>query len=297
MEISTILNILSTGLLRGGLFALTAIGLSLVLGVMNIPNFAHGEFSMIGAYAASFLLLAGLAPHWVILLTAVVCLAAGVIMEKAMIFPLWKRNREDWVNNTFLLTAGLSFVLMNAAQAIWGAEYFGTESFWKGSLHLGSIGVSYDRVIGFLIAVVAIVGFWLFLQRTHTGRAIRAASQSEPGALLVGINLERIRTLTFALSCMLAGLAGAILLPINPAFPTMGQMWLTKSWFVVILVGLGNIPAAIVGGFLVGLLEATSYYFLSAGWQQVLSLSILTLVLAVKPSGLFGSTVKGVMER
>lgn len=299
MDLQLVSSVIMTGLLRGGLFALTATGLSLVLGVMNITNFAHGEFTMIGAYVTYFALVSfGLAPHWAILVAAVLSFVAGVLFEKILIRPLWLRTKEEWLTNTFLVTAGLSFVLQNIAQAIWGGRYFGASHFWEGKVDvLPGTGVSIDRIVGFLIAIVVIIAFWLFLQKTKPGKAMRAAAQDEQGAMLVGIDLEKTRTLTLGLSGMLAGIAGACLLPINPAFPNMGQLWLNKSWFVVILVGLGNIGAAIPGGFIVGMLESISYYFLSAGWQEVLSLSLLTLILVIKPSGIFGSEVKGALER
>lgn len=299
MDLQLATTVIVTGLLRGGLFALTATGLSLVLGVMNITNFAHGELTMIGAYAGYFGLRAfGLAPHCAILGAATASFVAGILFQKAIFRPLWVRTKEEWLTNTFLVTAGLSFVLRNIAQAIWGGQYFGAPSFWPGKIEIfEEVGISYDRLAGFFVALLVIGLFWLFLQKTQPGKAMRAAAQSEAGAMLVGINLERTRTLTLALSAMLAGVAGAVLLPINPAFPNMGQLWLNKSWFVVILVGLGNVGAAIPGGFIVGMLESISYYFLSSGWQEVVSLSLLTLILIVKPSGIFGSDVKGEIER
>ena len=127
--------------------------------------------------------------------------------------------------------------------------------------------------------------------------AIRAVAQDERGAMLVGIELDRIHTLSFGLSSMLAGIAGASLLSINPAYPTMGLLPLAKSWLVVILAGLGNIRGAIIGGFIVGIVEAASYYFLGAGWQDVTSVTMLIIILLFKPSGLFGTEVKGILER
>jgi branched-chain amino acid transport system permease protein len=151
--------------------------------------------------------------------------------------------------------------------------------------------------VSFLIAIVTMAAFWLFLRRTQTGRAIRAVSQEERGATLVGINLNNIHTLTFALSCMLAGVAGGSLLSITQAYPAMGAKPLLASWLVVIMVGLGNVSGSIIGGLIVGILEAASYYFLGAGWQNVVSLIVLILILLFKPSGLLGTEVKGVLER
>jgi len=291
-------NLLITSLVRGGLFALMAVGLSLVFGVMNIPHFAHGEFYMLGAYAAFFAYRKwGLYPLLVILIAGLIDFAVGAAVEKSVFYPLRRRSREGWIMNSFLLTVGLSFVLQNGVQAIWGAEYRGVTSYWKGALQIGSLGISVDRAVAFLIAIVSIVVFWFFLQRTRTGRAIRAVAQDETGAKLMGINIDNVQTLTFALSSMLAGIAGASLLSINPAYPTVGLVPLYVSWYVVILVGLGNVAAAIPGGFIVGLLQTLSSYYLGVGWQDAASLAIIIVILLVRPAGIFGSEVKGVWER
>jgi branched-chain amino acid transport system permease protein len=299
MDIPAMWDLFIVGILRGGLYALMAVGLSLVFGVMNIPHFAHGEFYMLGAYAAYFAYAHfGLDPLLAILAGALSGLVAGALAEKSIFYPLRKKTKEAWVMNTFLLTVGLSYALQNAAQAIWGVKFRGITQYWEGSIQVISrVGISIDRAVSFLIAMVVILAFWLFLGRTRTGRAIRAAAQDETGAMLVGIDLDRIQTLTFALSSMLAGIAGAALLSVNPSYPFMGSRPLYRAWYVVILVGLGNVAAAIPGGFIVGMLETASYYFLGAGWQDVASLSILILILLLKPAGLFGSEVKGIWER
>lgn len=299
MDIPAMWDLFIVGILRGGLYALMAVGLSLVFGVTNIPNFAHGEFYMLGAYIAFIAYkILGLPPTLAILLAGLFGFVLGAVVEKGVFYPLRIRTKEGWIMNTFLLTVGLSFVLQNAAQAIWKTKFRGIPQFWKGSVNLGGrMNIPADRIVALLIALVVIAIFWFFLRRTTTGRAIRAVAQDERGAMLVGINLNNIQTLTFALSCMLAGIAGASLLSITPASPTIGLNPLYKSWYVVILVGLGNVFGAIAGGFIVGMLETLSYYFLGADWQNVASLAILILLLLVKPTGLFGSEVKGIWER
>ena len=296
MDIAALWDLLIIAILRGGFYSLMAVGLSLVFGVMNIPHFAHGEFYMLGAYTAYFThRVYGLPPVIAVLSGGLAGLLAGAVVEKFVLYPLRRRSQEQWLLNSFLVTVGLSFVMQNAAQAVWGAKYRGITQYWKGTVHVMSqIRISSDRAVGFLIAILCIALFWLFLDYTRTGRAIRATAQDETGAVLMGIDLNRIYTLTFALSSMLAAIAGASLLSINPAHPTMGLGPLYKSWYVVVLVGLGNVAAAIPGGFIVGLLETVSYYALGAGWQDVISLSILILILLFKPAGLFGSEERGI---
>lgn len=287
-------DILVAGTLRGGLYALMAVGLSLVFGVMNIASFAHGELYMIGAYAAYFAYTVfHLGPIGSILAAGVVAFGSGIILEKSIFYPLRMRTKKQWVMNSFLVTLGLSIILQNVAKLWFGSTYHGITQFWEGRITwLSSMSIAMDRGVGFLIAVLAITAFVFFLNKTQIGRAIRAVSQDETGAQIVGIDLNRIQTLTFALSAMLAGIAGACLLSINPAYPTMGLNPLYKSWFVAILVGMGNVGASIAGGLIVGLLETVTYSYVGGGWQDVISLSVIIMILLFKPNGLFG--VKGV---
>ncbi len=199
--------------------------------------------------------------------------------------------------NSFLLTAGLSVVLQSLFKIGWGVRYRGITHYWDFTLKVGSMAIAGDRVVAFVIAMTAIIGFWLFLKQTRIGRAIRAVSQDERGAMLIGVNLDRIHNLTFALGSMLAGLGGASLLSLTPAYPYAGNKPLISSWFVVTIVGLGNVGGSIIGGFIVGLFESFAYSYLGQGWQDVASLALLIILLLVKPSGLFGTAVKGVLER
>lgn len=300
----------STAILRGGMYSLMAVGLTLVFGVMNIANFAHGEFYMLGAFLGYFALNAFHAMNLPVFAAPLLSIAAaglGVFIiagfiERTVFRALRKRNKGQWLMNTFLLTLGISIILQNGAKLLWGAKYRGVTRMWQSeSLDwLYSIGLPPDRLIGFLIAVGSIGGFVLFLNKTNTGRAIRAVSQDETGASLVGINLGFIHTLVFALSGLLAGIAGAALLSITPAFPFMGVMPLYKSWFVLILVGMGNIGGSIVGGLILGFLEAfaTTYLsgYLGSGSQEFICLTVIIAILLFKPNGIFGKSVKSAVE-
>jgi branched-chain amino acid transport system permease protein len=298
MDFTTLQNLLLTGVLRGGLYALMAVGLALVFGVMNICHFAHGEYYVIGAYAAYFAFVKlGLNPILAIAVAAMISFLAGAITEKLFFLPLRRRSKGDWLMNAFLLTAGLSVALTSTFKLIWGVRYRGITQYWKTTVEiLPGMAIAADRLVALGIAIVAILALWFFLQKTRTGRAIRAVSQDERGAMLVGIKLDRIFNLTFALGSMLAGLGGASLLSLTPAYPYAGLKPLISSWFVVTIAGLGNVGGAILGGFLVGVFESVSYYYLGQGWQDVASLSMLILLLLFKPTGLFGTKVKSVWE-
>ncbi|MDR0355186.1 MAG: branched-chain amino acid ABC transporter permease [Deltaproteobacteria bacterium] len=303
-------DFMSTAILRGGMYSLMAVGLALVFGVMNIANFAHGEFYMLGAYFGYFILTAtnklGL-PQFVPPILCIlgaglgVAVVAGVI-ERTSFRALRKRSKGQWLMNTFLLTLGISVILQNGARLVWGGKYRGVTRMWKGDAlnSLLNFGLPPDRLVAFLIAVLCIGGFVLFLNKTSTGRAIRAVSQDEVGASLVGVNLGFIHTLVFSLSGLLAGIAGASLLSVTPASAFMGTMPLYKSWFVLILVGMGSIGGSIVGGLILGILEAfaTTYLsqFLGSGSQDFICLAVIITILLIKPNGIFGKAVKSAVE-
>jgi branched-chain amino acid transport system permease protein len=299
MQLSTLWDLFITGILRGGMYALMAGGLALLFGVMNICNFAHGELYIIGAYLAYFAHVTfGLNPILAILVATLGSFIAGVLVEKIFFSTLRKTSKTDWVMNAFLVTLGISVMFQNGAQLVWGVKYRGITQYWEGNIQITPrMAIATDRAVAFLISIGAIILLWWFMRKTMLGKAIRAVSQNERGAMLVGIDLNRIHTLTFALGSMLAGLGGASLLSLIPAYPFAGVKPNIRSWFVVTVVGLGNVGGSIAGGFIVGLLESLAYYFLGQGWQDVASLVMLMVLLLLKPSGLFGSEVKGVLER
>lgn len=303
---------LVNAIVTGGMWALMAVGLSLVFGVMNIVQFAHGEFFMVGTLVAYFVftplsdylkdnpapLLTAVAPFLGIIAALVVGGLLGLVMELLVFSQLRKRSREQWVMNSFLLTVGISVILINSVQLIWGTNFKGITHYWDVEpLEIVGVTVSVDRMVVFALAALTIALFWYFLRQTRTGRAIRAVSMDEAGALMVGINLNRIQLLTLALSSALAAMAGASLLFMFPSYPTVGLKPLYIAWYVVILVGLGNIAGAIVGGFIVALLQTLTSYFIGVGWEDVVPTAVVMLILLIKPSGLFGSEVKGIHEQ
>lgn len=296
----------------GGMWALLAVGLALVFGVMNIPHFAHGESFMVGTYVAYFIFtpllgalgdhpnptLRALAPFAGIIGAGIAGIILGIIVERLIFAPLRHRTRSGWVMNTFLLTVGISFVMTNGATLLMGPNFRGIPNYWDvPPIEFLGARLSVDRLVAFCIAVVTIAAFWFFLRRTRTGRAIRAVSQDETGAQIVGIDLDYIHTLTYSLATSTAAIAGAALLFMFQAYPTVGLKPLYFAWYVVMLVGLGNIAGAIVGGFLVALLQTATQTFFTITWETVIPTVVMILVLVIAPSGLFGSEVKGVQEQ
>jgi branched-chain amino acid transport system permease protein len=202
-------------IITGGMWSLLAVGLALILGVMNIPHFAHGESFMAGAYVAYFLFtplseylqsnpnqfLSTIAPFAGFLGAAVAGFLLGILIEKLIFYQLRRRTKSRWVMNAFLVTVGISFILTYGTTLVLGPNFRGIPRSWEvKSVNIGSVYLSIDRVVAFAIAIVSLSGLWYFLHRTRTGRAIRAVSQDEAGAQMVGININFIHTLTFALA-------------------------------------------------------------------------------------------------
>jgi branched-chain amino acid transport system permease protein len=305
-------HILVNTVVMGGMLALVSMGLAMVFGVMNIPMFAHGEYFMIGTLVAYYVftpidayfsthpdsLLASLGPLITIVAAMIVGALAGVASEVLVFSQLRKRSRENWVMNSFLLTVGLSVVLINGHQLFFGADFKGIVRFWSGAPYsILEVFIARDRAMAFFLAAVVVLAFWLFISYTRTGRAIRAVSQDETGALIVGIGLNGILMLTMALSCALAAVAGASLLFMYPSYPSVGLEPLYMAWFVVIVAGLGNVLGAVVGAFIVSLLKVLTVEYIGSGWDFVVPSVLIMVVLVLKPSGLFGSEVRGVLDK
>jgi branched-chain amino acid transport system permease protein len=303
---------LVNALVTGGMWALMSVGLALVFGVMNIPHFAHGESFMIGAMVAYFVytplhkallknpnaFLLAILPFVGMIVAAVAGALLGLLVDRLLFAPLRRRSREGWVMNAFLLTVGISFVLVNGITLTLGPDYRGVPQYWDvPPVEFLGIRVTVDRLVAVTIALAVICAVWLFLKRTNTGRAIRAVSQDEAGAQMVGVNLEGIQMLTFSLATATAALAGASLLFMFPAYPTVGLKPLYFSWYVVMLVGLGNVPGAIIGGFIVALLQTATQQFVGIAWEDVIPTALMIVLLLVAPSGIFGSDVKGIQEQ
>ena len=306
-------SLLVNTLVTGGMWALMAGGLALVFGVMNIPSFVHGELFMIGTLVAlyAFQPIQGLiqdngdnpiikwgGPFIGMGLAFLVGAIIGVLMEIILFRLLRQKSKEQWVMNTFLMTAGVGIIFQNIAMITFGNLPKGISRYWDmPPVVVAGVPVGMDRLMTFLIAMATVAAFAFFLQKTRTGRAMRAVSMDETGAQMAGIGLTRIYQLTLGLSCGLAALAGAVLLWGNPFIPTVGTAPLLIAWYVVILAGLGNVQGAIVGAFLIALVQQLTGYFIALDWVDVVPTAIIILILLFKPSGLFGSQVKGIWEQ
>ena len=304
--------ILVNTIVTGGMLSLMAMGLALVFGVMNIPFFCHGEFFMIGTLVAYFIFTpmapyinqnpgtatAFILPFVAIFGAGIGAAILGILAEKMVFGPLRKRSQDNWVMNAFLLTVGVAVVMINMHQLLFKADFKGIVRYWGGPpINVMDVFISRDRAWAFILAMAICLLFWAFMSFTRTGRAIRAVSQDETGAEIVGVDLKGILLLTMALSTALAGVAGASLLFMYPSYPTVGLEPLYMAWFVVIIAGLGNVLGAMAGAFMVALLKVLTVEYVGSGWEFVIPSILIVIVLIFKPSGLFGTEVRGVMDK
>lgn len=293
-EPTILAQVLIQGLVRGSMYALMASGLSLIFGIMGVKNFSHGEMFMIGSYVMFFFIVVLGVPFPLgIVAAAIVLFGVGMLLERTLIETLRRRAGRDWLLDAFVLTIGMMVVLQNLALILFGSRRRGITQLIEGNLEIGSnIVVSYERLM--IVAVAALVGAGLFafVKYTNAGKAMRATSQDPEAAQTLGIDITRVYTYSFGMGAALAGVAGALLISIFPAYPTVGFHPIIKSIAAVILGGLGNVQGAIAAGLLLGLIEGYTAFFMSAGWQSVMTAVLVILILIFKPAGLFSTRVE-----
>jgi branched-chain amino acid transport system permease protein len=286
-DTGTLLQIIFWGLYAGCIYILLATGLNLIFGVMKIVNFAHGEFLMIGAYiTATIFLLTGFNPYAIILVSMLALVAIGAVVERLCFRPILGTSKL----NEIFLSIGLIYIFTNSAAMIWGDEWQSIKSPYAGiTVPLGSLNVPLDYIIIIITTAAILCGLYVFLRKTKTGREMRATSQNRKGAMLVGINVERMDILSFGIGCALAAAAGTLWVVSGQVFnPYMGSIPAVKAFAIIILGGLGSIPGAIIGGLIYGIAENGAAYFLGGVWKDAISFIILIVVLVLKPTGLFG---------
>jgi len=274
----------------GGLYALMGVGLNLIFGVMRVANLAHGALYMVGGYAAYFAATRAHLPLALAMAVAVLASgAAGYALNATVLRPLYRQRLERPSEFVLIVTFALSLVASSAATVLFSSDYQKINGFWPVDLDLGGWAmISGDRVVAFAFALVLIAGLIWLVYFTDTGRGWRALAQSRSGAEIVGIDVFRLSNLAFATSGALAGAAGAILVPLYLAYPTMGSSALVKSFVVVILGGLGSIAGSLIAGFLLAWAEVFGSIYIDPAYSDLYGFSIMILVLLLRPNGLFG---------
>ena len=287
--ISQIISQLVNGLQSGSIYALVALGYSMVYGIILLLNFAHGDIIMIGAYVVFYAMTSfSLPPLAAVLLAVIACTLLGALIEKIAYTPL-----RDAPRLSLLITAiGVSFLLENGAQLVFGAGAKNVPSFIDGGVQIGGVYLSYVSVVTILVSVASMVVLTFLVQKTKLGKAMRAVSEDMGAAQLMGISLNRTISFTFAVGSALAGIGSVLYIcAYGQASPTMGSMLGLKAFVAAVLGGIGSIPGAMIGGFVIGLLEALVTAVGLSTWKDGVVLAVLIVVLLVKPTGILGRQI------
>jgi branched-chain amino acid transport system permease protein len=274
----------------GALYGLVALGLSLVFGVTKFLNVAHGELLMFGGYA-SFMVFSSLHldPFLTIPITVLFLFLIGALLYKLVFSRTVKLPEESKIKNTLLVAFGLSVILQNIALRLWTADERGITASYAGAA-ITVLGVRFPavRLASLGVAIIFLLALSLFLQKTYTGKAIRATVQNWEAASLMGIDIHKVYLLSFAIGAALAGAAGTLVTVNYSIQPAMGLDWTMKALIVMVLGGLGNIPGTFVGGLILGVTESATSFFISSNYREVAGLVLFLLVLIFRPQGLFG---------
>lgn len=283
------IDVLISGLTNGSVYALMAVGLTLIYGVSKAFNFAYGSFYSMGGYIA-WVLLTPLA-IWggyasVFLLAVPLLLIIGFATEKAIIAPL--RARGDWEIKVMMLTLGLALFLDNAYQVIFGARMKSLPPIVEGTFEMGEIIVTRQNLVIFVLSIVGMIAFRWVLNNTRMGMAVRAVAQNPEGARIVGIPKDTVFAATFAISTVMVGMGGILLTQKYFVSPTGGWDILVKSWVITAFGGMGSIRGALYAAFILGLLEAFVGYIFGMSWVMFAMFGLLLTTLTIRPQGLLG---------
>ncbi|MFE0752476.1 branched-chain amino acid ABC transporter permease [Inquilinus sp. NPDC058860] len=283
----TVLQLFANGLMLGGLFAIVAIGLTLIFGIVKVVNFAHGEFLMAGMYL-TFLVTGwlGLHPYVAVIVVVPALFLFGALTQRLVIQPLMSA-RDDHIQ--IFATVGLSTALINLALLVFGADIATTPaSGLRTPVEIGPVRILSGQIAIFAAAVLLVAGLQLFLSRTRTGHAIRAVAQNRAAAQLMGVNVDRIFILAFGIGAACVGVAAVLVAPLYPTSPTIGAYFVLTAFVVVVLGGLGSITGAFVGALVIGLIDSFAGFYLGSDLREVAVFGMFLVILILRPAGLFG---------
>ncbi len=285
-----LLSQLVNGLIFGLLYALIALGLTIVFSIMRVVNFAHGELYMVGGYSLYFFTIPLGIPALISLPACmlVVCVV-GFLVERTLLRPVYTGRLERPEEYAIILTFGLSLLLQNGALWAIGPYELTPASFWEGSYKVvGDLYLAGDRLFAAGMAVILMVATLLLIYQTWLGQALMATAQNRVGAAVVGINVIRMNLFAMGLSGMLAAAAGALIAPIFLVYPDVGAVPVVKAFVVIVLGGMGSIAGSILGALLLGVVESLGSVYIAVAYRDVYAFLVLMLVLLFRPYGLFG---------
>jgi len=285
MDVTLVLQGLLSGLLFGGVYSLMAVGLTLIFGVMRVVNFAHGDMMVWGMYLAYLLATrAGIDPYLSFVVCAAALFALGLLVQRGLVDRIIDAPHEMQI----LLMLGVALVLENLALVAFGPEPTRVRTpLGAATLWIGPVFVDVARLVTFVVAVALTVALSLFLYRTDLGRTIRAAADNTYGALVIGTDVRRVYAAAFGVGAACVGAAGALVSPILPFQPSTGLSLSVTSFNIVIIGGMGSLLGAFIAGLLVSVAESLGAVFLKPSLKELVSFSLLILILLFRPAGLF----------
>jgi branched-chain amino acid transport system permease protein len=286
---SLVIDIALGGLILGGIYALVALGLNLQYGLMRVLNVAHGEFLMLGAYLTYSLHMGwGMNPLLTLLISGPLAFAVGLALHRLLYARVLSAGEspEELESRSILLSFGLLFVIQNAALLVWSADLKGYGYLAIPLRLLGAIFPA-NRVVATAVALTVSLGFYLYLRRSLAGKSIRALMQEPEGAQLVGIGLTRIHARCFGVGIAMSAIAGSLVSMFFELTPFIGLPYTVTALVVIILGGLGNMLGSLVGGLILGVVETLGVYLAASDIRPIVSYAVLSLVLILRPSGLF----------
>lgn len=275
---------LINGLTLGSIYILVGIGLTLVFGILHIPNFAHGALYMVGGYVTLMAMSALGVPYLFAIILSIFTVAfLAVLMERFVFHPL----RKAPPIHDKIAAIGIMLFLESLVVVVWGTEYRKMATPFDDVLSIGSITITSQRILVIFTAIFVVLLLYLFLRKTMIGTSIRAMAQNRDGAFLVGVNANKVAMMTFAISGGLAAIAASISSPLNLVFPAMGHLVIMKAFIIVIIGGMGSIPGAIFGGYLLGITESLGATYISNDYKDLLAFLLLIAIMTIRPRGLF----------
>jgi branched-chain amino acid transport system permease protein len=282
---STLGQLIISGVLVGGIYALMSIGLTLIFGVLRIVNFAHGEFLMIAMYGAwAITRVLGLNPYIAAIAIVPAMFLFGAIVYRLIISPALDKPHLVVV----FATMALSIFIQNAALMVMTADLLDVPPIFGRSLTIGPIYIKVELLLGFVITILCTVGLQWMIRTTYLGKAIRATVQDGEAAMLMGIAVPRIFLITFAVGSALVGLAACVMMPLFSVFPTVGLNFVLIAFVIVVLGGMGSIEGALLGGICVGVVQSLSSYYVAPAFGQLFFFVLFLLVMIFRPNGLLG---------
>lgn len=287
IEIWQVIEIVLLGIVVGGVYSLTAVGMTLILGVMRVINLAHGSFYMVGCFAAYFILVqAKWNPILAMALTVLIVFFLAIVIEKLVI-----RQTKINLMRVSVATFSIAMFLEEAVRIKWGKVYRTIPTYIKGTTSVYGITIDNQRLVASMVAVLIIIGLVLYIKKGRFGRAIRMVQQDNEMASLLGINVDVVNIMVFGIGASLAAAAASLLAPLYMVYPSMGWPPLLKCFAIVILGGMGSVGGTIFASFIFGVVEIGTAFFYGSQWAYSAVFMIMIIILLIRPKGIFGKDI------